>query len=626
MMKSLSITRNKAVIFLIASTAIVYFHSLFNSYALDDELYALSPLLENPQWKQFFHHFTIHTFVDKDESGYAYRPLSLNSFLVEYLVFGKHVFLSHLINLLLYLLVLYSFFRLLLKFGFDLPLSLGIILLFALHPVHTEVVCNLKCRDELLAFTFMSVSFHLAVNYINTPKMLYLLGAPLLFLLALLAKESVVPFFVFIPLSLGFIKADPKKMLYLFVALSLSVLIYFLIRKFGLPAQHRKLVLYENPVAVLGIDAAGRLTVPLYLSWRYLSLLICPYPLAYYYGYAYVDVFAPLSLYSILGALAHIALIVLFFKTLRQNKPLAFGISLYLLTLSPLLFFVRLVPGLMGERFLFAASFGYCIMLGIGLHEAYHYFKKRYGLSVNPLYALVLICYTCLSFQRSKVWKNKETLFEHDMPVLKESAKANLLYGALLSEQALKAKDAAKLEKAIGHLEKTVRIVPSYSLAWENLGVLYYFKGDTASAFSRLDSAIRKDKTNPKAYFDKGIIYQKTAQRKLSEKNFRLSLAYDPYYVPAYLKLMKLYSDYGEYEKSYRVGEAGAAFEKKSDNIYSDLVRIALLNGDTLKAVCFSEKAVAVNATNRIRIQTLEGYFRSKGNYEKANYYRSLIH
>lgn len=625
MIKSLSITKDRAVIVLILSTVIVYFHSLFNSYALDDELYALSPLLEHPQWKQFFHHFTIRTFVDRDESGYAYRPLSLNSFLVEYLIFGRHVFLSHLINLLLYLLVLCSFFRLLLKFGFDLLLSLGIMLLFALHPVHTEIVCNLKCRDELLAFAFMSFSFHLAINYANTSKTLYLLCTPLLFLLALLSKESIVPFFVFIPLSIGFIKADPKKMLYLFMALALSVAIHFLIRKFGLPVQHRKLVLYENPVAVLGIDAAGRLTVPLYLSWRYLALLICPYPLAYYYGYAYVDVFAPLNLYSILAGLAHITLIILFFKKLKQNKPLAFGISLYLLTLSPLLFFVRLIPGIMGERFLFAASFGYCIILGIGLHKMYAYFK-RYGLSFNPLYMLVLICYACLSFQRSKVWKDKETLFAHDMPVLKESAKANLLYGALLSEQALKTRDAAKLEKAIGHLEKTVRIVPSYSLAWENLGVLYYFKGDTASAFSKLDSAIKKDKTNPKAYFDKGIIYQKTAQRKLSEKNFRLSLAYDPYYIPTYLKLMKLYSDYGEYEKSYRVGEAGAHFEKKSDLIYSDLTRIALLNGDTAKAVYFSEKAVAVNASNMLRIQTLEGYFRSKGNYEKANYYRSLIH
>ncbi len=626
MIPSLSINKRRAAIVLLLSTVIVYAYSLFNFYALDDELYALSPLLEHPQWKQFFHHFTIHTFVDKDESGYAYRPLSLNSFLVEYLIAGRHVFLSHFINLLLYLLVLYNFFRLLPKFGFSLELSLGIMLLFALHPVHTEVVCNLKCRDELLAFTFMSFSFHAAISYANTSKTLYLLGAPLLFLLALLAKESIAPFFVFIPLSLGFIKTDPRKMLYLFMALALSVLIHFLVRKFGLPLQHRKLVLYENPVAVLGIDAAGRLTVPLYLSWRYLSLLLWPYPLAYYYGYAYVDVFAPLNLLSILSALVHIALILLFLKKIRQNKPLAFGISLYLLTLSPLLFFVRLVPGIMGERFLFAASFGYCIILGIGLQEVFHYLKSRYALSINPLYALILICYACLSFQRSKVWKDKETLYEHDMPVLKESAKANLLYGALLSEQALKTRDAAKLEKAIGHLEKTVRIVPSYSLAWENLGVLYYFKGDIVSAFSKLDSAIQKDKTNPRPYFDKGMIYQKTAQPELSEKNFRLSLAYDPYYIPAYLKLMKLYSDYGQYEKSYRVGEAGARFEKRSDNVYSDLVRIALLNGDTAKAVYFSEKAVAVNAANTIRIQTLEGYFRSKGNYQKANYYRSLLH
>lgn len=610
---------------MLSSTVLVYFYSLFNSYALDDELYALSPLIENPQWKHFFRNFTIHTFVDKDVSGYEYRPISLNSFLIEYLVFGKHVLLSHLINLLLYLIILYQFFKLLLKFGFEVSLSLGIMLLFALHPVHTEIVCNLKCRDELLAFVFMSLSFHSAINYVTTAKEHYLLSIPVLFLLALLSKQSVVMFFVFIPLSISLIKVDQKKLLYLFIVFTVSVIIYFLIKKFGLPVQHRKFIFYENPLAVQGINAFGRLTVPLYLSWRYISLLIYPYPLAYYYGYAYVNVFSPVNMYLILSAVAHIALIILFIKKVKTNKPLAFGISFYLVTLFPLLFFARAVPGLMGERFLFATSFGYCIILVIGLQYIYQYLK-RYKLSFNPLYFFILVCYSFLSFNRTKAWKDKETLFKNDMAVLKESAKANLLYGALLSEQALKDRDGAKLEKAIGHLQKTVQIVPSYSLAWENLGVLYYFKGDFTKAFSNLDSAIKKDKSNSKAYFDKGIIYQKLAQKKLSEKNFRLSLAYDPYYIPTYLKLMNLYSEYQEPDKSYRVGETGANFEKKSDVIYSELVKIALLNGDTMRAVYFSEKAVAVNANNIKRIQTLEGYFRSKGNSEKADYYRSLMH
>lgn len=623
MLKTISINKNKALFVFVLATVIVYFPSLFNSYSLDDELYALSPLLEKPQWQQFFHNFTIHTFVDKGMAGYDYRPLALNSFLIEYLLFGKHVLWSHFINLVLYLIILYQFFYLLLKFGFDTSLSLFIILLFALHPVHTEIVCNLKCRDELLAFVFMGISFHCALNYVTTAKLYYLLCIPLFFLLALLSKQSVALFFVFIPASLFFMRAGRQKCITVFLLLVASTVVFFLVKKFGLPAQDRKFVFYENPLAVMGLGASDRFMAPLYLSWRYLGLLIYPYPLAYYYGYRYVDVSAAQAIYMILAAIVHLALIALFIKRTRKDRELSFGIFFYLVHLCPLIFFAKAIPGLMGERFLFAVSFGFCIMVATGLRYLSGYLKGRGAIS-NAVYILILLFYAGTSFQRTKVWENKEALFKHDMPTLKESAKANLLYGALLSEQALQHKDLPKLEKAIAHLEKAVQIVPSYSLAWENLGVLYYFKGDLDRAFQNLDSALKKDATNSKVYFDKGIIYQQLNEKRQAEKNFRLSLSQDPHYIPTYIRLMRLYEENNELEKSYRVGRAGAGFEKKSDAVYSELIRIALAHGDTINAVYFSEKAVAIDPTNISRIQTLEGYFRSKHNIEKADYYHSL--
>lgn len=625
MISTFSISKNRAILVFILTTVIVYFPSLFNSYSLDDELYALSPLLEKAGWQDFFHHFTIRTFVDKGAAGYDYRPLALNSFLVEYQLFGRHLFLSHFINLLLYLIILYQFFSLLLKFGFNVSLAMVIILLFALHPVHTEVVCNLKCRDELMAFAFTGLSFHFSINYVRTAKLYYLLCIPLIFLSALLSKQSVVLFFVFIPASLLFIKAERKSVIFILLALTLSLVVFILIRKMGLPAQDRKFIFYENPLSVVGYDAADRFTVPLYLSWRYLELLICPYPLAYYYGYKYVDVSAPQAAYIILTVLVHVGLIVLFIKRMRKDKELSFGILFYLFHLFPLVFLAKAIPGLMGERFLFATSFGFCIILVIGLRYLSDYLKERRRLA-GFFCVFIMIVYAALSFQRTKVWKNKETLFAHDMPTLNESVKANLIYGALLSEQALRNKDFGKLEKAIDHLEKAVQLVPSYSLAWENLGVLYFFKGDIDKAFKNLDSAIKKDVTNSKAYFDKGIIYQKLNQTRLAEKNFRMAIGHEPDYIPAYVKLIKLYEENNEIEKSYRIGLIGAGYEKKSDVIYSELVRVALTRGDTLNAIYFSEKAVDIDKSNMQRIQTLEGYFRSKQDHAKADYYRSLQH
>jgi hypothetical protein len=42
---------------------------------------------------------------------------------------------------------------------------LGTVLLFIAHPIHTEVVGNIKSRDELLCFLFSFLSIHFILKY-----------------------------------------------------------------------------------------------------------------------------------------------------------------------------------------------------------------------------------------------------------------------------------------------------------------------------------------------------------------------------------------------------------------------------------------------------------------------------
>src|SRR5688572_10101679 len=182
------LTNKKPIVLLLCITAVVFFNSLFNGYALDDELYALNPAISEPSFALFSEIFSSGTFHDKGPEGYDYRPLSLSSFVFEYHVFGKHVGLSHAINLLLYLLILVQFYKLLLKLGMDAKLALMAMLLFALHPIHTEVINNLKCRDELLMFVFALSSFHFALNYFFDQRPIRLLYVFLFMFLAFLSK------------------------------------------------------------------------------------------------------------------------------------------------------------------------------------------------------------------------------------------------------------------------------------------------------------------------------------------------------------------------------------------------------------------------------------------------------
>ena len=138
--------------------------------------------------------------------------------------------------------------------------------------------------------------------------------------------------------------------------------------------------------------------------------------------------------------------------------------------------------------------------------------------------------------------------------------------------------------------------MPNYSLAWENLGVLYFFKSDLLTALSCENMALLKDSTNAKAYFDKGMIFDVTKYYGTSEKYYLKSLKYDPKFILCYLKLINIYNHQGKTEKAFNAGEKGAVYEKKSDQIYSQLIEIALQHKDTLRAIGYMEKAVIINS------------------------------
>ena len=94
-----------------------------------------------------------------NSQGDLYRPLSLILFSLEWSFFGNNPFPGHLINVLLYSFLCIFFGMALYKWSRSATFSMIASLLFAVHPVHTEVVANIKSRDELLAMFFLILTW-----------------------------------------------------------------------------------------------------------------------------------------------------------------------------------------------------------------------------------------------------------------------------------------------------------------------------------------------------------------------------------------------------------------------------------------------------------------------------------
>ncbi|MBL7933265.1 MAG: tetratricopeptide repeat protein [Bacteroidia bacterium] len=78
------------------------------------------------------------------------------------------------------------------------------VLLFTMHPIHSEAVANVKSRDEIFSLIFIALTFFYSFRFIETKKTINIFWAGLVFLLALLSKEYAVTLLFLVPLSIYF--------------------------------------------------------------------------------------------------------------------------------------------------------------------------------------------------------------------------------------------------------------------------------------------------------------------------------------------------------------------------------------------------------------------------------------
>ena len=136
----------------------------------------------------------------------GWRPLSMITFSIEVGIFGKNKpGYSHFINVLIYAAIVVLIFLFLYWYIFkEIRISFFAALLFAIHPIHTEVVANIKSRDELLCLFFLLVSLHQLWKFILVKNNRYLIISLLCYFISLTSKETSFTFIAGIPVMLYF--------------------------------------------------------------------------------------------------------------------------------------------------------------------------------------------------------------------------------------------------------------------------------------------------------------------------------------------------------------------------------------------------------------------------------------
>lgn len=253
------------------------------------------------------------------------------TFALEFYMAGLNPHISHLVNLLLFALAGFVLFRFLRKlFGNTNPIfPLAITLLYIAIPVHTEVVGNIKGRDDLLAFLFGILAMYYFLRYTSEQSGGLLFAGSGFYILSLLSKESSLMFLFVIPLMIFlFTKASRKNQLMLGVILAIItagwlLFRYTIIHSMPNPVDKGVFSTLNNSI-VSTDDIFSRLATGIYLQLLYLFKLVIPFPLSHDYSYNQIPPIRILSVQFLLSVIILTAVGVALFRSYRRNNLIFF--------------------------------------------------------------------------------------------------------------------------------------------------------------------------------------------------------------------------------------------------------------------------------------------------------------
>lgn len=492
----------RLLLLLIAISLLAYANTLSNGFVLDDHVVikdntlVTSGIKAIPQLLSTPYLYGWNTHLDND----LYKPLSLVVFSVVHQFFGQDATYYHLLGILLFaacVAVVYKFFSALFHGQKNVIAFIGA-LLFALHPIHTEVVANIKSCDELLCFLFGFLSLNLFLGYAREGKRAQLIGGALCIFLSLMAKETSITLLAIIPvLFLAYENQNRKASLQIIITSIVAGGAFLLLHYSVQNAYHTNHVAHietiENALANPALSAESRLATALLILGHYLKLLLIPYPLVCDYSFSAIpythlwDARVILSVGAYLFLLGYSA-----YGLLRKNRNYyPFIAFFFLCTMTLFTNIFILIGATMAERFLFFGSVPFSLLVALLFEKlAGNYNVDSLSIFKRPIISglLGIICLACFAivYTRNKDWRDNITLFRTDLAKSPNSARLNYYTGdEMVSGFALykTPPTSQEIDEAANVLRKAIAIYPDYATAHLDIAILFENNSQPDSAY-----------------------------------------------------------------------------------------------------------------------------------------------
>jgi len=538
---------------------LLYANTLGHQYTLDDFSIIKSNWITKGGLKNIGLIFsTEYRFGSWNSVGSLYRPIPLTMFAFEWQLSPDNPFLGHLLNVLFYALtgwVLWATWRRVLV---DHPPVLAAIavLVFMAHPVHTEVVANIKSRDEILALLFGTLTLRAIWEYIEKEDIKWLLAAVLAYTIAMFSKESAITLMAVFPLAMWFFSSSSVgKIVKVTGVLLVPAIIFLLIRKSILDAQP-----YQESYSILDNFMAEtknqgeRLASAFMICGRYLWTLVFPHPLVSDMGYPQTKVVSFADWRALAGFFAYVVWGIWAVVNLSKKHILSFAILFYLATFSVFSNVLMQIGTSYGERLLYIPSFGFALAVGWifckifkinDLTEIWNPNGK--GTALWMTVGILLGIYALKTVIRNGAWYDSASLYAADLVNSPNCAKLNY-HNALeqvrigMDEKESIVKDVEQVKKGISGYDKCIQLYPQYHDAYGSRGLAYFRLGEVLKnpeeqraawdkALADYQESLKYRYNNSEVLSNMGKIYFTRGQPEKAEEVYRKAVEFDPRFV-----------------------------------------------------------------------------------------------
>ena len=443
----------------------VHAGSFRHGFVYDDDFVFRSPLLGRP-WALSELFLSNGFFSIHDRYTGVYRPLGewsliLNASLSNALTgTPANPLVFHAANVLLHALATLLVFVWLSKLLGDASRWLAGVaaILWAVHPVHIEVVCAVWNRFESLSFIF-GAAFLIAYR----SRHHWISGV--LYLAALGCKESAI---AFLPLAVAADALFPidgrrgrgRPM----IGPAAALVVWFAVRAHALRFDVVPVPFVENPAAPLAL--VPRFVMAAHVQLLYLRDQLAPFWLSTDHSFAEIRSGSPME-----GPLAAATVLVaglaswIAWRLRRSRTELALGVLGYAFLIAPVSNFVVTIGTIMGDRLVYVPSLFVCLWIASLLSRI-----PSRSLGASTLVVLTAILGVA-SIRQSRVWKDDLTLFREQVATAPESAKSHGNYG-----EALRA--AGRAREAVAEFEKSIEIYEARPEPHAGLGRAYEDLGE----------------------------------------------------------------------------------------------------------------------------------------------------